>query len=96
MSLDIERYRGELAQFNLTKEQEDALITDLWKIMETLVEQIQNPTFYPLYSAITKEAIDSLEDAIRVESKYLKKLDETSFREESDLTRKTDKNKEVL
>lgn len=64
MTFDLEPYREHLAPLNLTTEQEDELLHDLWTITESLVDEtITSPT-YPLKLAIACKAFDSLEEAI--------------------------------
>ncbi|PCJ06659.1 MAG: hypothetical protein COB16_13090 [Rhodobacteraceae bacterium] len=76
MTFDLERYREHLAPLNLTTEQEDELLHDLWTITEALVDEtITSPT-YPLKLAIACKAFDSLEEAIAVESKSITKEEE--------------------
>lgn len=68
MTFDPERYRAHIAPLKLTHEQENELLSDLWKITEVLVDQsILSPT-YPLQFAIACQAFDAVEQAIAVES----------------------------
>lgn len=77
MTFDLERYRAHIAPLNLTREQEDELLHDLWTMTEALLDQsIASPT-YPLQFAIACEAFDALEEAIALESK------ETTTKEEA-------------
>ncbi|MEP1932149.1 MAG: hypothetical protein ABJO52_20975 [Nisaea sp.] len=76
MTFDLERYRKHLAPLNLTAEQEDELMRDLWSITETLVDQSLSSPFYPLQLSVACEAFDALEDTIALESQKQPKTEE--------------------
>jgi hypothetical protein len=78
MTFDLERYRAHIAPLNLTTQQEDELLRDLWSITEALVDQSFSSPTYPLQLAVACEAFDALEDAIAVESRKETKTEETS------------------
>ncbi len=78
MTFDLERYRAHIAPLNLTTQQEDELLRDLWTITETLVDQSLSAPFYPLQLSLAYDAFDALEQAIAVESTKAPQEEETS------------------
>ena len=76
MTFDQERYRAYVAPLNLTKQKEDELLCELWKIAEALVDQSLSSPTYPLQLAIACEAFDALEQAIELESNEKQKTKE--------------------
>lgn len=68
MTFDPERYRAHIAPLKLTREQENELLDDLWKITEALVDQSFTSPTYPLQFALAYEAFDAVERALAVES----------------------------
>lgn len=69
---DAEHYRDYLAPLELTREQEDELLRDLWAVTETLVDQSFFDPFYPQQFAIAAGAFRALDEAVAVESKEAK------------------------
>lgn len=64
MTFDREQYRAHISPLKLTKQQEDDLLTELWNIAETLVDQSFSSPAYPLQLVIACEAFDAVEQAI--------------------------------
>ncbi len=68
MTFDPQRYRAHLAPLELSREQEDQLLFDLWKLAEGLVDkELVSPT-YPLQFTNVCQAFAAVEEAIAVES----------------------------
>ena len=73
---DPEKYRTHLAPLGLSREQEDALMHELWTITETLVDQsLLSPT-YPYQFAIAAGAFHAVEEAITLKSQKTHKQKE--------------------
>ncbi|EFL89427.1 conserved hypothetical protein [Ahrensia sp. R2A130] len=56
LALDYARYRAHVAPLNLSREQEDALLRDLWAITQTLLDQSFIAPTYPQQFAIAAQA----------------------------------------
>ena len=82
MTFDLEQYRKHLAPLKLPKEQENAILDELWPLAEHLArasrEAASNP-LYPLQFALVAETFDAVERAIALESK-----ENTKAREEEE------------
>lgn len=66
---DAEKYRAHLAPLELTHEQENALLHELWTIAETLVDQSFSSAIYPHQFTVAASAFNAVNDAVAVESK---------------------------
>lgn len=69
---DAEQYRDYLAPLELSREQEDELLRDLWAITETLVDQSFSDPLYPQQFAIAAGAFRALDEAVALASKEAK------------------------
>lgn len=69
MPFDKEKYRAHLTPLNLSKDKEDQMLDDLWRMSEALVDMSITSPLYPLQFALTKSVFDSVEETIALESK---------------------------